>query len=254
MRTPYPRPHRHRTATKPVPSSPCSARAAARTSGSSRSATTLQPGCRPRVRRLLRQPVPALHPAAGRDRARPSQHEAEVADQIDVDRRARRCRRPQLPDETLLLHAAKPLLPERHDGGARPEIVEGSRPGYPQAERIADWIRENIDYPLRRERVQHQRAGHAEAGRRRLPRFRARGHGAVPQPDDAGPRVVGYLHELDPMDMHAWYEVYLGDRWFPFDATQDAARAAAWWSRMAATPPTWPSSPTTGRWRSPRWT
>jgi transglutaminase-like putative cysteine protease len=36
--------------------------------------------------------------------------------------------------------------------------------------------------------------------------------------------VVGYLHELEPMDMHAWYEVYLGDRWFPFDATQADAR------------------------------
>jgi len=36
--------------------------------------------------------------------------------------------------------------------------------------------------------------------------------------------LVGYLHELDPMDMHAWYEVYLGDRWFTFDPTQDKPR------------------------------
>jgi transglutaminase-like putative cysteine protease len=26
------------------------------------------------------------------------------------------------------------------------------------------------------------------------------------------------------MDMHAWYEVFLGGRWFAFDATQDAPR------------------------------
>ena len=36
--------------------------------------------------------------------------------------------------------------------------------------------------------------------------------------------MVGYLYQLDPMDMHAWYEVYLGDRWYTFDATQDRPR------------------------------
>lgn len=32
--------------------------------------------------------------------------------------------------------------------------------------------------------------------------------------------VVGYLYELDPMDLHAWYEVFIGGRWYTFDATQ----------------------------------
>src|SRR5690606_4770994 len=32
--------------------------------------------------------------------------------------------------------------------------------------------------------------------------------------------VVGYLHELEPMDSHAWFEAFVGDRWFTFDATQ----------------------------------
>jgi transglutaminase-like putative cysteine protease len=36
--------------------------------------------------------------------------------------------------------------------------------------------------------------------------------------------VVGYLHGLEPMDMHAWYEVYLGTRWYAFDATQAEPR------------------------------
>jgi transglutaminase-like putative cysteine protease len=36
--------------------------------------------------------------------------------------------------------------------------------------------------------------------------------------------VVGYLHGLEPMDMHAWYEVFLGGRWYAFDATQPEPR------------------------------
>ena len=36
--------------------------------------------------------------------------------------------------------------------------------------------------------------------------------------------VVGYLHELDPMDQHAWFEAYVGGRWFTFDATQAEPR------------------------------
>jgi transglutaminase-like putative cysteine protease len=41
--------------------------------------------------------------------------------------------------------------------------------------------------------------------------------------------VVGYLHGLTPMDMHAWFEAYVGGRWYTFDATQpssDGARVA----------------------------
>jgi transglutaminase-like putative cysteine protease len=36
--------------------------------------------------------------------------------------------------------------------------------------------------------------------------------------------VVGYLHELVPMDQHAWWEAYVGGRWFTFDATQSQPR------------------------------
>jgi transglutaminase-like putative cysteine protease len=32
--------------------------------------------------------------------------------------------------------------------------------------------------------------------------------------------VVGYLHGLRPMDLHAWFEAYIGGRWYSFDATQ----------------------------------
>jgi transglutaminase-like putative cysteine protease len=36
--------------------------------------------------------------------------------------------------------------------------------------------------------------------------------------------VVGYLHELNPMDLHAWFEVFVGGRWYTFDPTQTEPR------------------------------
>lgn len=36
--------------------------------------------------------------------------------------------------------------------------------------------------------------------------------------------VVGFLHELRPMDLHAWFEAFIGGRWFTFDATEDVTR------------------------------
>jgi transglutaminase-like putative cysteine protease len=36
--------------------------------------------------------------------------------------------------------------------------------------------------------------------------------------------VVGYLYQLQPMDLHAWFEAFVGDRWYTFDATQPEPR------------------------------
>ena len=33
--------------------------------------------------------------------------------------------------------------------------------------------------------------------------------------------VVGYLYGLYPMDLHAWFEAYVGGRWYTFDPTQN---------------------------------
>ena len=49
--------------------------------------------------------------------------------------------------------------------------------------------------------------------------------------------VVGYLHTLSPMDMHAWFEAYVGGRWYTFDPTQDSlqgVRVAIAYGRDAA--------------------
>jgi len=49
--------------------------------------------------------------------------------------------------------------------------------------------------------------------------------------------VVGYLENLEPMDLHAWFEAYVGGRWYTFDPTQESltgGRAAIAYGRDAA--------------------
>jgi transglutaminase-like putative cysteine protease len=36
--------------------------------------------------------------------------------------------------------------------------------------------------------------------------------------------VVGYQYQLEPMDLHAWFEAFVGGRWYTFDATQSQPR------------------------------
>jgi transglutaminase-like putative cysteine protease len=49
--------------------------------------------------------------------------------------------------------------------------------------------------------------------------------------------VVGYLETVEPMDLHAWFEAYVGGRWYAFDPTQadlNGARVAIAYGRDAA--------------------
>lgn len=49
--------------------------------------------------------------------------------------------------------------------------------------------------------------------------------------------VVGYLYQLEPMDLHAWFEAFVGNRWYTFDANQKEPRdnriAIAYWRDAA---------------------
>jgi transglutaminase-like putative cysteine protease len=37
--------------------------------------------------------------------------------------------------------------------------------------------------------------------------------------------VVGFLYGLEPMDLRAWFEAYVGGRWYTFDPTENAIRS-----------------------------
>ena len=99
-----------------------------------------------------------------------------------------------------------------------------ARPGYAQAEKIRAWIHQHLAY----------RYGVSSATTDALDTL---AHGAGVCRDFAhvgialcrslqipARMVVGYLHGLEPMDLHAWFEAFVGGRWYTFDATQATPR------------------------------
>jgi transglutaminase-like putative cysteine protease len=136
---------------------------------------------------------------------------------------------PQLPNDVLAY-----LLPSRYCesdrfGDMATEIVAGSQPGFAQVVTITDWVRATIrntpgssSYPVSAIEV-HDRG---EGVCRDLAHMGIALCRALCIPARL---VVGYLHELEPMDIHAWFEAFVGDEWYTFDpasADIDAARIA----------------------------
>ncbi|MGZ8262057.1 MAG: transglutaminase-like domain-containing protein, partial [Methylotenera sp.] len=100
------------------------------------------------------------------------------------------------------------------------EIVGDALPGYDQVSKIVDWIRNTIEYvpgssdfPLS--------AIEINSGNHGVCRDLAHLGIALCRSISIPARiVVGYLHNLEPMDLHAWFEAYVGGRWYTFDPTQ----------------------------------
>ena len=129
-----------------------------------------------------------------------------------------------LPDTVLLY-----LLPSRYCesdrfGNLAQDIVDGVQLGYDQVSRISNWIRNSIRYspgssafPLSAVEVSAQQEGvcrdlaHLGIALCRSISIPAR-------------LVVGFLYGLEPMDLHAWFEAFVGGRWYAFDPTQDTLR------------------------------
>lgn len=125
-----------------------------------------------------------------------------------------------LPDGVL-----KYLLPSRYCesdrfGDMASEITNGELPGYDQVASIERWLQKNILFqpgssiaPISAIEVNQKQVGvcrdlsHIGVALCRSLTIPAR-------------MVVGYLYGLEPMELHAWFEAFVGGRWYTFDATQ----------------------------------
>ena len=140
-----------------------------------------------------------------------------VAERRTVSESAAFIEIPDLPDQVLGY-----LLPSRYCesdrfGDMAAEIVAGCTPGSAQVTAITDWVRRTIrytplssTYPVSAIEV-HQRG---EGVCRDLAHIGIALCRALCIPARL---VVGYLQNLEPMDIHAWFEVFVGGDWHPFD-------------------------------------
>ncbi|MGZ8161205.1 MAG: transglutaminase domain-containing protein, partial [Methylobacter sp.] len=121
------------------------------------------------------------------------------------------------------------LLPSRYCesdrfGNLAREIVADALPGYDQVGKIVEWVRDTIKYipgssdsPLSAIEVHHRGYGVC----RDLAQLSIALCRSISIPARL---VVGYLYRLEPMDLHAWFEAYIGGRWYVFDPTQSELR------------------------------
>ncbi len=131
---------------------------------------------------------------------------------------------PELPDSALTY-----LLPSRYCPADKMyhqamQIVQGAAPGYAQVEAIRAWIHANIDYRYGVSNASTDALDTLNAGAGVCRDYTHIGMALTRSLNIPARMVVGYLHGLDPMDMHAWFEAFIGGRWYTFDATQSEPR------------------------------
>jgi transglutaminase-like putative cysteine protease len=150
--------------------------------------------------------------------------QAEVADEIDVDPDAPFVSVSDLPPE--LMHY---LLPSRYCQSdlmlaLASKIVRRAQPGYAQVEAIRSWIRRKVKYKYGSSGPSTSALDTAKSRKGVCRDFSHLGIALCRAIRIPARIVSGYLYQLDPMDLHLWFEAYLGGRWYTFDATQDAPR------------------------------
>ena len=146
--------------------------------------------------------------------------EVKTADVIDLGFGVPFVEIQSLPDAVLSY-----LLPSRYCesdrfGQMATEITAGQLPGYDQVAAIVTWLRNNIHF---RPGSSETAVSAAEVNTSRVGVCRDFAHLGIAMCRSLSipaRMVVGYLYGLEPMDLHAWFEAYVGGRWYTFDATQ----------------------------------
>jgi len=144
----------------------------------------------------------------------------ETADVIDMAPGAPFVEVQQLPAETLpFLYPSRYCESDRFTDMAA-SLAEDRAPGYDQCTAIVDYIRSAIRYTPGEG---HQIISAAELNESGSGVCRDMAHLGIAccrALSIPARMVVGYLEGLEPMDLHAWFEAYVGNRWYTFDPTQ----------------------------------
>jgi transglutaminase-like putative cysteine protease len=145
---------------------------------------------------------------------------AHTADTIDVDPYAGFVPVHELPEGALQF-----LLPSRYCqsdvlNDLASSIVGQLPAGYPQVAAIEQWLRDEMKY-VHGASDAHTSAVDTAKSKAGVCRDYAHLGVALTRSLNIPARmVVGYLYKVEPMDLHAWFEAFVGGRWFTFDGVQ----------------------------------
>jgi transglutaminase-like putative cysteine protease len=152
------------------------------------------------------------------------QYRVQVPDMVDTDPQA-----PLTPVQYLPTEVLHYLLPSRYCqsdelSSQALSIIGNAAPDFGQAAMIRTWVHQNVRYESGSSNsfttaleTLNTRCGvcrdfsHLSIALCRAINIPAR-------------MVVGFLYQLQPMDLHAWFEAYIGGRWYTFDATEPVTR------------------------------
>jgi transglutaminase-like putative cysteine protease len=145
---------------------------------------------------------------------------AHTADEIDVEPNAAFVPVNQLPEDALQF-----LLPSRYCqsdllNDLAASIVGQQPAGYPQVAAIEQWLRDEMSYVRGSSDASTSAVDTAQSRKGVCRDYAHLGIALTRSLNIPARMVVGYLYGLEPMDLHAWFEAYVGGRWFTFDGVK----------------------------------
>ena len=148
----------------------------------------------------------------------------EVEDDIAVAHDAPKTPITELPADVLHYLLQSRYCPSDMMQDQALTVVGRAAPGYAQVEKIRAWVQGNLEYRYGVSTASTDALDTLEHGAGVCRDFAHVGIGLCRSLQIPARMVVGYLYGLKPMDLHAWFEAFVGGRWYTFDATQDAPR------------------------------
>lgn len=149
------------------------------------------------------------------------QYRVKVQQPEEIDPQA-----PLIPVQELPTDLLHYLLPSRYCQTDKlldlaSAITGHEPPNYRLVARISTWIHQHITYESGSSDSSTSALETAETRRGVCRDFAHLGIALCRAISVPARMVVGFLHQLKPMDLHAWFEAYIGGRWYTFDATQN---------------------------------
>ena len=143
----------------------------------------------------------------------------ETPDEVDADVNAAYILPGNLPESVLHFLYPSRYCPSDQLASLAGEIVQGVAPGWTQVEAIRAWTHAHVEYRYGTSTSATTALDTANARVGVCRDFAHLGIALCRALNIPARMVVGYALHLEVPDIHAWFEAYVGGRWFVFDGS-----------------------------------